>query len=208
MDDALLWVRQALCASSVRAARGVNVLADRRSHDVVATSWGGLAALASILADKTAPWTSVDSLHLVAPGIFTSRNLIGRIAGRALLDTLRGRGFIAGKFDLALRPADFVDGEELQQWVATDPARNQHVSARFLLTTAALKRLVRNHLDAAPPVPVYLHLPEFDPVINVGRTGEFLAPVVKRVFRYPSTAHALVLQHPDLLRRNIAGVVA
>jgi hypothetical protein len=208
VEDALLWVRQALALSSAQLTQCGNGSLERRPHDVVATSWGGLAALASLCTDNAAPWASVGSLHLVAPGIFTSRGLLGRIASKALFDTLRGRGAFSGKFDLAIRPADFVASDELLAWVANDPARNQFVSARFLRTTAGLKKLVRERVGVSLSIPVYLHLPESDPVINLGRTEEFLGPVVRQVFRYPSAVHALVLQHPELLSRNIAAVVA
>jgi pimeloyl-ACP methyl ester carboxylesterase len=204
VDEAFLWVRQAIAPR--RSFPANSSASGLSAHDVVAVSWGGLAALASLIADSDAMWSQVDTLHLVAPGIFTSSGVAGRMALGFLMDSLRGRGLLNGRIPLALHPADFVSSEALIRWVATDPARNLHVSVRFLMTTFAMKRMLKNKVPEKLRARVYLHVPQRDPVINVVQTETSLASLVSGVFRYPSTVHALALEHPQLLSRNMAKV--
>ncbi len=177
--------------------------------DVLATSWGALAALAYFFNGPIEAWRQVESLHLVAPGIFPHYKLQRRILWRAVADSFTGGGIFSGRLPLTLLPSDFSEQQEIISWIASDTRRNSHVSFDFLKVTAAYQKIVRQQiipgsltLDSSNTRPaVFFHLPDEDPVIDLPRTEALLHRGGANVFRYPSRGHGLLLQHPELLAK-------
>ena len=177
--------------------------------DVVATSWGGLAALAYFLDGDLNRWNKIASLHLVGPSVFSHKKLVARILWRVCTDFLRGGGFLSGRIGLTLRPDDFSQQAPIIDWIAADPLRNREVSPRFLRVTSDFQNLVRKGLTLKvfAGKRVYLHVPAEDPVIDLGKTEALMRRGGAQIIRYPSRRHGLVLDFPEFLVEAMAAGV-
>lgn len=177
--------------------------------DVVATSWGGLAALAYFLDGDLKGWNKIASLHLVTPSVYSHKKFLARILWRACTDFLRGGGILSGRVGLTLTADDFSQQAPIIDWIAADPLRNREVSPRFLRVTSDFQNLVRKGLT--PKVfagkQVYLHVPAEDPVIDLGKTEALMLRGGAQIIHYPSRRHGLVLDHPEYLVEAMAAGV-
>jgi len=217
MDSGFSWIQACLERARSSGDAGSEPLSriDRRSDskiDVVATSWGALAALAFFFDGPVESWRQVESLHLVAPGIFPHKKLQRRILWRTVADSFTGGGFISGRLPLTLVPSDFSEQPEIISWIAADALRNAHVSLDFLKVTAAFQKIVRNRVIPGSLVPdstnarpiVSFHVPSEDPVIDLPRTKSLIQQSGADIIHYDSRRHGLLLQHPDLLAKAMA----
>ena len=209
MEAAFAWIGKSF--DQARPNK-LTTMGDASRVDVVATSWGALAALAFLFDGPREAWRNIDTLHLVAPGIFPHKRLQCRIFWRGVAESFFGGGFISGRVPLDLNPDDFAEEPEINSWIAADPLRNREVSWAFLRVTAALQRIVRKKIadgavgqSAGSLGPaVFFHLPTKDPVIDLRRTTKLLCRGNAIIMQYPSRQHGLVLQHPELLSAAIA----
>jgi L-alanine-DL-glutamate epimerase-like enolase superfamily enzyme/pimeloyl-ACP methyl ester carboxylesterase len=191
-------------------ARSLGGLGETRCHDpvdLVATSWGALALLSFLIENPGHAWGRVKSIHLVAPGIFPARKLQRRMVSQAIKDSLSGRGFVSGRLRTMIEPADFSSDLGLCAWIAADAGRNTELSLGFWATTARMRRVVTraiksNRLQSIlrdTGLRVFLHVAEFDDVIDLSRTTDLLGGAGVRVFRYPARSHAIAMQYPRRL---------
>lgn len=209
MESGFAWIEGCLDRARSKKEAGSE---NSSKIDVVATSWGALAALAFFFDGPAESWRQVESLHLVAPGIFPHKKLQRRILWRALVESFAGGGFISGRLPLTLLPSDFSEQPEIISWLTADTLRNGHVSLDFLKVTAGFQNIVRKRFipGSLKPDPtdtrpeVSFHVPVEDPVIDLPRTDALLRQADANIIHYPSRRHGLLLQHPDLLARAIA----
>lgn len=153
---------------------------------LIAGCWGAKAG-ATFAAEGKEP---IDGLALISPALsvnlgLPAKDLVGVVAS-LIADERR-------TFPIPLRPHHYTDNLPYREFVAQDPLRLLHVTARFYLETARLDRRARQ----APPriqVPTLLLQGERDAIVNVPRTEQWFRRVAatdKTIRLYPSFAHIL-----------------
>jgi alpha-beta hydrolase superfamily lysophospholipase len=159
---------------------------------LAAISWGGKLALAL---ERRHPGL-VDGLILLCPGIVPKvRTSLGR---RLLILTVRL--FRPRKlFAIPLNdPELFTATPRWLDFLAADPLRLQHATARFLVESVRLDgylRFVHKYVHA----PVLLFLAENDRIIVNAKTRAFmerLAAKDKQIIEYPGAHHTLEFEEP------------
>ncbi|MFN0137018.1 MAG: alpha/beta fold hydrolase [Phycisphaerae bacterium] len=155
---------------------------------LIGLSWGGKVATALALRDPN-PWRQ---LLLITPGIFPAVD-VGfwqrmRI-GRALLT----RSTTLFEIPLA-DPALFTDNPLGQQFIARDPLKLTHATARFLFHSSRLDQRLRRVARGAVRVPTTLLLAGKEQIICNDPTERWLrriAAATPRVVRFDNDAHTL-----------------
>ncbi|MBI5762339.1 MAG: alpha/beta fold hydrolase [Planctomycetes bacterium] len=163
------------------------------SAHVVGVSWGGKLAvcLASQLPQKIA------SLSLIAPGLFPRVDLTTAEKFRVGLSLLNDPDRI---FDIPLNsPEFFTANPERIRYVNNDPLMLRQVTARFLLATRRMDRIVARFKTSGYNRPIHLMLAGHDRVIHNDPTRNWLRalPIAGvKVSDYPDAHHTLEFE-PD-----------
>ncbi len=128
---------------------------------VVAISWGGKLLTAYALAAEGPP---IQSLTLVAPGIVPRVD----VPVRTKLAIAAARCLCPRKyFDIPLNdPTLFTDSPTMREYVADDPLRLRRATARFLVVSALLDRLIARAADGSLGFPTTLILARRDRIID------------------------------------------
>jgi acylglycerol lipase len=167
-----------------------------RRFAVVGVSWGGKLALAWALRRPEL----AARLLLIAPGVFPAVD-VGRLArlriGAALF--LRPERTFPIPLD---DPALFTDDPAGRAFIARDPLKLTHATARFLYASARLDRLLRRVAPGSFQAETTLLLAGRDRIIRNAPTAAWLRQVVARppaVHEFPVAAHTLEFE-PELDR--------
>ncbi len=160
-----------------------------------AISWGGKTA---IITAADHPET-IDALAVICPGL-TPR--VGVSTGERLRIAL---AFLTNKrklFPIPLSdPALFTGEAEGQKFIATDPLGLRFATARLLVASTLLDRLVKSALPRVK-APTLLMLSGRDRIVDNAKTlekFERLGCDAKRVIEYPDAHHTLEFE-PDASR--------
>jgi alpha-beta hydrolase superfamily lysophospholipase len=134
-------------------------------------SWGGKYAACYCLDSRRA--SVVSSLTLVAPGLVSRVDLSAmaklRVAVCAALAPKR-------LFDIPLNePELFTDNPRLREYITTDAHRLHKASARFLLASRRMDRMLAAAGDGTLRLPVQLLLAQRDRIINNEATQALLS---------------------------------
>lgn len=145
--------------------------AEGRILRLVGVSWGAKLAIAWIL--RRSP--CVDGMLLVAPGVFP-RVDVGfanrlRIAAAAMIAPTT-------EFELPLSdPALFTRNPAGREFIAADPLKLTHATARFLYNSARLDWIVRSAASGELAMPVTTLLADHDEIIQNAPLIEWLRRV-------------------------------
>lgn len=159
-----------------------------RRFGVVGVSWGGkLAALWALRHPHR-----VTHVLLIAPGLFPRVDIGWRARLRVAwsLVTRPTREFPVPLDD----PALFTDNPAGRQFIADDPLKLTHVTARFLLASSQLDRRLRRVARGALRAETTLLLAEHDRIIHNAPTVTWLRRVAAAepsVDTWPGAAHTL-----------------
>lgn len=172
-----------------------NLLAEthQSSAHVVGVSWGGKLAvcLASSHPQKIA------SLSLIAPGLFPRVDLSTAEKFRVGLSLLNDPDRI---FDIPLNsPEFFTANPERIRYVNNDPLMLRQVTARFLLATRRMDRIVARFKTSGYNRPIHLMLAGHDRIIHNDPTRAWLRnlPIASvKVTDYPDAHHTIEFE-PD-----------
>ncbi|MDR1518993.1 MAG: alpha/beta fold hydrolase, partial [Planctomycetota bacterium] len=165
----------------------------RESHGrlhLAGMSWGGLAALYAALRRG---WL-FDSLALLAPGIFSRRDLAP--ASRLLA----AGAILAGRRDILLnpvfRPEDFTSRPEWREFIRTDAERTRRVDASFCLETLKMRRFVRETAGKRRLPPALCLLAGRDRIIDNQAVAALCRRAGIQVEALPDAAHSLIFENP------------
>lgn len=166
---------------------------------VVGLSWGGKLALAAALDQPQ----GVRALVLITPGLvprvdFTPLQKVGV----ALSLAAGGRA----RFHLPLEPRMFTHTPRFLDYIEGDPLRLQRVTARFLLASRSLDRMLRARVHTLS-VPVLLFLAGHDRIIDNARTRALLERLPAgrlRVRVYEHATHSIQFDDTSDLARDIS----
>jgi pimeloyl-ACP methyl ester carboxylesterase len=165
---------------------------------LVGLSWGGKLALAAAL-DRPA---GVSALVLVTPGLVPRVGYSWRQrACIALSLAVGGRA----RFHLPIEPEMFTRTPRYLGYIAGDPLRLQRVSARFLMASRRLDRVLRTRLHQLS-APVLLLLAGHDRIIDNQRTRELLERLPAGRLRqlvYERATHSIQFEETERLVRDI-----
>ncbi len=165
---------------------------------VVGLSWGGKLALAAAL-DQPA---GVRALVLITPGLVPRVDFSPlQKAGVALSLAVGGRA----RFHLPIEPQMFTRTPRFLDYIERDPLRLQRVTARFLIASRGLDRMIRARVQTLS-VPVLLFLAGHDRIIDNARTRallERLPPGRLRVRVYEHATHSIQFDDLDDLTDDI-----
>jgi alpha-beta hydrolase superfamily lysophospholipase len=167
---------------------------------LLAISWGGKLALAL---QQSHP-DLVDGLILLCPGFFPKvrpplRERLAIACSRLCVPRCR--------FPIPLNDPDLFTASALwQRFLREDPLSLHQATARFLVESVRLDRLLRQ----APPcirTPVLLLLAQQDRIIDNTRTRQFVeqfASKYKQIIEYPGASHTLEFEeNPDIFIGDI-----
>ena len=165
---------------------------------VVGLSWGGKLALAAALDQPQ----GVRALVLITPGLaprvdFTPLQKVGV----ALSLAAGGRA----RFHVPIEPRMFTHTPRFLDYIEGDPLRLQRVTARFLLASRRLDRLIRARVGTLA-VPVLLFLAGHDRIIDNARTRALLERLPAgrlRVRVYEHATHSIQFDDTSDLARDV-----
>ncbi|MCA9245202.1 MAG: alpha/beta fold hydrolase [Phycisphaerales bacterium] len=165
---------------------------DERYHsppiELIGMSWGGkLAAACAIQSPRR-----FERLLLITPGIYPRVNVpMSRIAAIALNMGVGGRGL----FEIPLNdPALFTDNAGGRAFIANDPLRLTHATARFLAWSARLDGKTRRAKHGAINASVTMLLAGSDEIVHNEplRAWSSVVPVAPaKIVDFPADAHTL-----------------
>ncbi|MBK8269513.1 MAG: alpha/beta fold hydrolase [Planctomycetes bacterium] len=162
--------------------------AGRPSAHVIGVSWGGKQAVHLAQAHPR----HVKTLSLIAPGLFPRIDLTLTEKFRVGVSMINDREKL---FDIPLNDAAFfTDNPERMAFVERDMHKLQQVSARFLLTSRQLDKLIRVFPDSPYRNPVHLFLAGRDRIIDNEKTRDWLRGLPspdRRITEYPDGGHTL-----------------
>ncbi len=165
----------------------------RLSAHVVGVSWGGKLTVAL----TTAAAEKVESMTLVAPGLYTRLDLTKAEKLRVALAMLHDRDRL---FDIPLNAAElFTANPERIRYVRDDTLKLTRVSASFLLASRRLDRTAWRFAQSAWRGPVHLFLAGRDKIIDNERTRDWLRHLPSedcQVTEYADAEHTLEFE-PD-----------
>lgn len=145
---------------------------------LLGVSWGGKWAAVACAAGRTDLQSKLASLTMIAPGIAAKVDVsLGTklAVAAALLAPVPG---LARRdlFPIPLRDeALFTDSPAGREFIRTDPQSLTHVSARFLLTSRRLDRMLTRAAAGAIAQPAALLLSDSDRIIDNAATETILA---------------------------------
>lgn len=141
---------------------------------VVGVSWGG--KLAAAWASRHPP--AITRMALIAPGIFPSVDIgiLGRLRVGAQLFTRSATPVPIPLSD----PALFTRNPAGQRFIAEDPLKLTHATARFLYHSTLLDRELRRLPAGSLETPTLLILAEHDRIIRNVPTAEWLERVAAK----------------------------
>ncbi|HWL93978.1 MAG TPA: alpha/beta fold hydrolase [Phycisphaerae bacterium] len=177
------------CLSDTRHA--LDTLLDQTGEaaaHVVGVSWGGKQAvyLAQALPEK------VKSISLVAPGLFPRLDLTGFEKIRVGLAMVHDR---EKQFDIPLNvPSYFTANPDRLRYVDEDQLKLLKVTARFLITSRNLDKLIRDFHRSPYRNPIHLMLAGHEKIIDNDRTRAWLAALpspIRRLNEFPEGHHTL-----------------
>jgi alpha-beta hydrolase superfamily lysophospholipase len=157
---------------------------------LLGVSWGGKLALSWALRNQQ----RVEQLLLVAPGLFPKVDL-------GLLSRLRvGLSLLSGgrkRFAIPLDdPALFTDNPAGRAFIADDPLKLTHATARFLYHSSRLERQLARAAAGSLSVPTTLALATRERIIRNSSTEQWLRRLVEGglIVRTFAAAHTLELE--------------
>jgi pimeloyl-ACP methyl ester carboxylesterase len=172
--------------------------AELASPVLVGLSWGGKLALATALDQPE----GVRALVLITPGLVPRVDFSPlQKAGVALSLAAGGRA----RFHLPIEPRMFTRTPRFLDYIESDPLRLQRVTARFLLASRRLDRMLRARLRTLD-APVLLFLAGHDRIIDNARTRallERLPPGRLRVRVYEHATHSIQFDDTSDLARDV-----
>lgn len=172
----------------------------RPALTLVGLSWGGKLALASALQRPA----GVRSLVLITPGLAPKVDLAPLQKLRLALSLAAGG---RARIDVPIEPAMFTTTPRYLEYIRGDPLRLHQVSARFLMASRALDRLVRRRMSELR-VPLLCCLAEHDSIIDNDRTRDLLARApggLVRVIAFEGATHSIQFDHTRELVAEIDG---
>jgi acylglycerol lipase len=156
--------------------------------DLLGVSWGGKPALAWTLRHPE----RAGRLLLVAPGLFPAVDISTRTRFQIARALLRGG---KRRFEIPLNdPALFTDNPAGQNFIAQDPLKLTHATARFLWHSRRLDRVLLRTAAGALRAETTLLLAERDHIIRNEPTEAWLRRVAAeraRVVQFSDAAHTL-----------------
>jgi alpha-beta hydrolase superfamily lysophospholipase len=167
---------------------------------LLAISWGGKLALAL----QREFSELVQGIVLICPGLFPKV----RPSLRERLLIARSRLFAPARlFPIPLSdPALFTSTPTWQQYIRDDPLGLRQASARLLVESVRLDRLLRS-IPGYVRVPVLLLLAEKDLIIDNAKTRRFVEKFAtgdKEIIEYPAAHHTLEFEpDPDNFIKDI-----
>jgi pimeloyl-ACP methyl ester carboxylesterase len=172
--------------------------AELASPVLVGLSWGGKLALAAALDQPE----GVRALVLITPGLvprvdFTPLQKVGV----ALSLAAGGRA----RFHVPIEPRMFTRTPRFLEYIEGDPLRLRRVTARFLLASLRLDRMLRARVHTLA-APVLLFLAGHDRIIDNARTRallERLPPGRLRVRVYEHATHSIQFDDTSDLARDV-----
>jgi len=159
---------------------------------LVGISWGGKLACCYTIAAARKP----ASLTLVCPGIMPQT----RLPFRQILQVALAAMFCPGKaFEIPLNnPRLFTENDERAAFIACDPLKNTHATARLMVQSTHLDRFLARNMDKLT-VPILLVMAGRDRICNNARLAAFLEQVPaakKKAVTYPGASHTVEFE-PD-----------
>jgi alpha-beta hydrolase superfamily lysophospholipase len=165
---------------------------------LVGLSWGGKLAVASAIDQPQ----GVRAIVLVTPG------LVPRVGytpwekvGIALSAAAGGRA----RFHVPIEPEMFTRNPRYLDYIVSDPLRLQRVTARFLLASTKLDRMIRSRIHTLT-APVQLFLAGHDRIIDNERTRALLDRLPSgrlRIHLYENATHSIQFEETERLARDI-----
>jgi alpha-beta hydrolase superfamily lysophospholipase len=180
-----------------------------RRIGLIGVSWGGKLAVAYTISSVSAPGLRappVERLLLIAPGISPAVDVTTgtKLAIAWSLATRSTRLFEVPLSD----PALFTGNPAARRYIADDPMKIMHATARFFAASKLLDRRLATASRGALRVPVTVLLAEKDRIIRNDATENRLRRLSGqelRVVRFPDTQHTLEFE-PDT--RTFADVLS
>ena len=173
--------------------------AELGSFVLAGLSWGGKLALASAL-DRP---EGVRAVVLVTPGLVPRLDFTPlQKAGVVLSLAAGGRA----RFSLPIRSEMFTRTPRYLEYIEEDRLRIRRVTARFLLASRGLDRMLRARIEELE-VPVLLFLAGHDRIIDNARTRALLDRLPQgslRVRVYGHATHSIQFDDTEDLARDVA----
>jgi acylglycerol lipase len=175
-------------------------LGDPKLH-LLGLSWGGKLAAAVALDQPE----GLQSLILITPGLRSKRDLSLSSKANVLLSLLVGG---RSTFKVPIEPEMFTHTPRFLDFVRADPWRLQKVTARFLLTSRALDRMIKKNI-ANLRVPILLFLAGKDPIIDNRGVQDLLSVVKKQVQVqiFAEAIHAIQFDQMERMVRDIGNFI-
>jgi acylglycerol lipase len=175
-------------------------LGDLKLH-LLGLSWGGKLAAAVALDHPEA----LQSLILITPGLRSRRDLSLPSKASVLLSLLVGG---RSRFKVPIAPEMFTHTPRFLEFIRTDPWRLQKVTARFLLTSRALDRMIAKKI-ANLRLPTLLFLAGKDPIIDNRGVQDLLSAVKSQVQVrvFDDAIHAIQFDQMERMVRDIVNFV-
>jgi len=171
-------------------------LGDLKLH-LLGLSWGGKLAAAVALDQPEA----LQSLILITPGLRSRRDLSLSSKAHVLLNLLVGG---RSRFKVPIEPEMFTHTPRFLDFIRADPWRLEKVTARFLLTSRALDRMITKKI-ANLRLPILLFLAGKDPIIDNRGVRDLFSGVKNqvRVQIFDDAIHAIQFDQMERMVRDI-----
>jgi acylglycerol lipase len=175
-------------------------LGDPKLH-LLGLSWGGKLAAAVALDQPE----GLRSLILITPGLCSKRDLSLSSKANVLLSLLVGGQSL---FKVPIEPEMFTHTPRFLDFIRTDPWRLQKVTARFLLTSRVLDRMIAKRI-ANLRLPILLFLAGKDLIIDNRGVQDLLSAVKNqvRVQIFDDAIHAIQFDQMERMVRGIGSFV-
>jgi pimeloyl-ACP methyl ester carboxylesterase len=175
-------------------------LGDPKLH-LLGLSWGGKLAAAVALDQPEA----LQSLILITPGLRSLRDLSLSSKANVLLNLLVGG---RSGFKVPIEPEMFTHTPRFLDFIRGDPWRLQKVTARFLLTSRALDRMITKKI-ANLRLPILLFLAGKDPIIDNRGVRDLLSAVKNQVRLqiFDEAIHAIQFDQMERMVRDIENFI-
>lgn len=173
---------------------------DPKLH-LLGLSWGGKLAAAVALDQPEA----LQSLILITPGLRSRRGLALPSKANVLLNLLVGG---RSRSKVPIEPEMFTHTPRFLDFIRADPWRLQKVTARFLLTSRVLDRIITKKI-ANLRLPILLFLAGKDPIIDNRGVEDLLSTVKNRVRAriFADAIHAIQFDQMEQMVRDIGNFV-
>jgi acylglycerol lipase len=173
---------------------------DPKLH-LLGLSWGGKLA-ASVALDQP---EALQSLILITPGLRSRRDLSLSSKANVLLNLLVGG---RSRFKVPIEPEMFTHTPRFLDFIRADPWRLQKVTARFLLTSRVLDRMITKKI-ANLRLPILLFLAGKDPIIDNHGVEDLLSAVKNhvRVQIFTDAIHAIQFDQMERMVRDIGSFI-